>query len=57
MRRRKVHQADLFLIVEPPENKLPSSQRPRVVQLLGELMWNVLELRTSEAAPQEKADE
>ena len=57
MRRHNAHQPDLFLIVEPPENKLPSSERPQVLQLLGELMSSVLERRPTETTREEANDE
>ncbi len=57
MRRRAGHQPDLFLIVEPPESRLPANQRARVLQLLGELMWSVVESDGAEATPEEASDE
>lgn len=36
-------QSDLFLSHEPTETKLPESEHAPVLQLLGELLWTVLE--------------
>ena len=55
MRRRAERQSDLFLIAEPPQRKLPRSERSRIVELLGELLWSVLEASVNEAAREEEA--
>jgi len=57
MRQRSAHQPDLFLIVAPSESKLPPSDRPRILQLLGELIWSVVEPRRPEMVREETSDE
>jgi hypothetical protein len=54
MKRGIQQQSDLFVSHEPAETKLPESEHAHVLQLLGELLWTVLE--PPSVAPSTEAD-
>jgi hypothetical protein len=57
MRPSIKHQSDLFLITEPPEKKVPESERSRVLHLLGDLLWMVFEKQPATPSREEARDE
>lgn len=57
MRPSIKHQSDLFLITEPPEKKVPESERSRVLHLLGDLLWRVFEKQPLTPSREEASDE
>ena len=57
MKRGIQQQSDLFLSNETEEKKLPESERARVLQLLGDLLWTVVAPPSVAPSKVEESDE